>query len=308
MIEKLNMVMDDGINIHINCWQTEGTCKGLILLLHGMAEHSGRYNDFAQFLNNKGYHVYAWDHRGHGETGKSMKILGYFADEQGWNRVVKDIETITVNLKEKHTDLPIILMGHSMGSILARSAVQNFGNLYKGVILSGTTLGGSNAKLKMGKMITKRYIKKHGPKKQALPLDKISFGSFNKKFAPNETPFDWLSRDGDKVREYIHDGLCGFVCTGKFFLDLLEGSKETRDLRNISVIPKELPIYLFCGEKDPVSNMSKEVVKLHQMYKRVNIQDVSIKVYKDGRHEMLNEINREEVYDDVYNWIDSHVS
>lgn len=306
MLKSFTLEMDDQVHIHVNHWSGEKESKAILIILHGMAEHSLRYSKFAEFLVNHDYEIYAWDHRGHGQTGDALNELGYFSDENGWQRVVDDIKSITKRIKQEHPGKDIIIMGHSMGSILARTALQQFGEEYKGAIISGTTLGGSVAKQKIGRMFTQRYIKKHGTKKQADTLDKMTFGSFNNQFKPTKTSFDWLSKDEKQVKLYEEDSLCGFICTASFFKDLIEGTRLTRDMKEIEKMPKDIPIYLFAGDKDPVSQGAKEVKKLHKLYKDVGIKDVALRIYKDGRHEMLNEINREEVYEDVLQWLEAH--
>lgn len=307
MVQHLQLPMDDEVIIHLNHWHGNKDCKAVILLLHGMAEHSARYHEFSERLLEEGYVIYAPDHRGHGQTGKTMDSLGFFQKEKGWSRVVTDIYEITKWIKKRHPQQKLFLIGHSMGSLLARTAIAKYGHLYDGVILSGTTLGGSKLKLRVGDALTRLYIRSKGPKKVANLLDNMTFGSFNKRFRPNETSFDWLSRDKERVKAYIDDDCCGFICTASFFKDLLDGTELTKKKAMIEAIPKTLPVYIFCGEHDPVSNGAKEVKRLYDIYERTGIHDVKIKIYKEGRHEMLNEINRQDVYRHIIEWLNGHL-
>ncbi|WP_105619240.1 alpha/beta hydrolase [Vallitalea okinawensis] len=306
MLKNFTVEMDDGVHIHVNHWLDDKESKEILIILHGMAEHSLRYAEFAEFLVNHNYEVYAWDHRGHGQTGEAVNELGYFYDTNGWQRVVDDIKSITKWINKEHQGKDIIIMGHSMGSLLARTALQQYGEEYKGAIISGTTLGGSIAKQKIGRLFTQHYIKKHGTKKQADLLDKMTFGNFNNQFKPTKTSFDWLSRDEKQVNLYEEDSLCGFICSSSFFLDLIDGTGITRDKKEIEKIPKDIPIYLYAGDQDPVSQGGKEVKKLYKLYKDIGIKDVELKLYEDGRHEMLNETNRYEVYEDILRWLEKH--
>lgn len=306
MYENLSLIMDDRINININVWKPQRKEKAVIVILHGMAEHSMRYENFASFLASNGYIVYIWDQRGHGLTGKKMGSLGFFNEKDGWNRVTEDIKEIIKWIKSNNKDLELFLLGHSMGSLLARTCIQNFGNEFKGVILSGTTLGGNYITQVGGKLLAWYYIKKYGLYAEATKLDNIVFGNFNKNFKPSNTKFDWLSKDEKKVHEYVDDELCGFICTTAFFRDLFYGVGLTYKNNNIDNIPKGLPILLFSGDMDPASKEGKEVKKLYEKYKMLGIKDLSMKLYKNGRHEMLNETNRDEVYQDILHWLQKY--
>jgi alpha-beta hydrolase superfamily lysophospholipase len=173
------------------------------------------------------------------------------------------------------------------------------------VILSGT--GSDPGFLStVGIWIAKREIKKKGKRARSELLNKLSFGSYNKAFKPNRTEFDWLSRDEKEVDKYIEDPYCGEVATAGFFYDMISGVKQLDKPERISQIPKDLPIFLFSGDQDPVGNNTKGVRTAYQNLKKAGIKDISYKLYKDGRHEMLNEINKEEVYRDVIQWLNNH--
>ncbi|MGM7685068.1 alpha/beta hydrolase [Cytobacillus sp. Hm23] len=279
--------------------------KGIVQIAHGMAEHIGRYDTFAQVLVNEGYIVYGNDHRGHGHTANNEEDIGYFADTNGFDLVVADMFRLTNLIKEQHEQLPIFLFGHSMGSFLSRRFIQLHGEEITGVILSGT--GGDPGILgKIGARLAKNEMTRKGRRHRSKRLDKLSFGSYNKSFKPTRTDFDWLSRDQQEVDKYVDDALCGEVFTSSFFYDLFTGLEVIHRRENILKIRKDLPIYLFSGTKDPVGNFSKGVSKVYEAYKAAGIEDVTCKLYKGGRHEMLNETNRDEVYEDIITWLKKH--
>ena len=299
---------NDGVEIFYHKWlpQKKKPIKGVVQIAHGMAEHSKRYARFAKALINQGFAVYANDHRGHGQTAGSLENVGYFADKDGWNLVVEDMRKLTQLIKKNHPDIPVFLFGHSMGSFLSRHYIFLYANEIKGVILSGT--GGDPGLLgKIGYLVAKRESKKNGKKFRSPRLKDLSFGKFNKAFKPNRTEFDWLSRDDAEVDKYVDDPYCGGDFTAGFYEDLLSGLATINDSKNTQNVPQDLPIYLFSGEKDPVGNKTKGVQQVFKAYQKAGIKDVSCKFYPDGRHEMLNETNREEVFGDVVDWLNSHI-
>lgn len=299
---------EDGAEIFVYKWlpEEDKSAKAVVQISHGMAEHAARYESFAKALVESGYAVYANDHRGHGKTAGSLENVGFFAHESGWNIVVEDMRKLTAIIREKHPGLPVFLFGHSMGSLLSRSYISSYGGQLKGAILSGT--GGDPGLLgKIGKLITKWEIKRKGNKFRSALLTKLSFGDFNKPFKPNRTDFDWLSRDEAEVDKYVEDPFCGGAFTAGFFLDLLTGIGEVNSMENIGKVPRNLPIHLFSGEMDPVGKNRKGVLQVYRAYKKVGIKDVSCKFYESGRHEMLNETNKEEVCEDVVKWLNDHM-
>ncbi|WFD09335.1 alpha/beta hydrolase [Tepidibacter hydrothermalis] len=301
MVEEFKVKSDDGVSITVHKWADVEKSRGCILILHGMAEHSLKYDEFSRLLNKNGYIVYGCDHRGHGKTGIEHNQLGHF-DENGWDKIVSDIKNIIDYIK-KENNKPLILLGHSMGSLLARTCIQEFPEEFSAVILSGTTIGGNFVKRNIGYMISKIYASIYGYNKKAYLMDKLTFGNYNKSFYPNNTEFDWLSSDEDKVDEYTKDSLCGFVCSGGLYVNLLKGVKLTINRDNINKIPKKMPVLIFSGDKDMVGSNSKDVVKLYNAYKRAGIENIDLKIYENGRHEMLNELNRYEVYEYIIRWI-----
>lgn len=302
--EDFTFQTDDGAEIFCCKWSDPKnvTINGIVQISHGMAEHVLRYEDFARYLVKRGYHVYGHDHRGHGQTARKQEDIGYFTDTDGFEQVVRDVKQFTDLIQKNNPSTPLILFGHSMGSFIARSYVQLFGNQLTGAIFSGT--GGDPGLLgKMGRRIAERECRKKGRRTASPLLDKLSFGSFNNQFKPNRTNFDWLSRDEKQVDLYIADPFCGKIFTSGFFADLLTGLLTLHRQEEINKIPKQLPLLLIAGDKDPVGKNGKGVTQVYQHYKRAAIVDVSIKLYEGARHEILNETNREEVFGDIATWI-----
>lgn len=298
---------EDGLDIFVYKWEPEEIeIKGIVQISHGMAETAKRYERFAKTLTDNGYIVYANDHRGHGQTAGSVEKLGYLGDDKGFERLVDDIHRLSLITKEENPNLPLFLFGHSMGSFAAQRYIMIYKDILDGLILSGSN-GNQGLLLNIGIQLAKREIKKHGAKSQSKKLNDLSFGKYNGYFKPNITEFDWLSSDREEVDKYIEDPYCGTIFTAGFFYDFLTELKAVENKDNINLIPKDLPIYIFSGDKDPVGKFGKGVIDLFNRYKNIGVKDIHYKLYKDGRHEMLNEINRQEVMKDVISWMDLYV-
>jgi alpha-beta hydrolase superfamily lysophospholipase len=295
----------DTKQIHAYKWLPESQVKGVLQVAHGMAEHAMRYENFAKFLNANGYALYANDHRGHGKTAGSIEKLGYFADKNGWDLVVEDMYVLTQKIKEDLPSTPVFLLGHSMGSFLSRDYISKYGNELEGVILSATA-GDPKLLGKLGVFVAKMQSLIQGKKNFSNLLDKLSFGEFNKSFKPNRTAFDWLSRDENEVDKYVNDPYCGTVFTSSFFVDLLSGILKINQIDCIQKVPKNLAVYFIAGEKDPVGDFTKGVSEVFHKFQKVGIEDVTRKFYLGARHEILNETNREEVYQNILTWMEEH--
>jgi len=270
-----------------------------------MAEHSDRYAKFAEYLNTLGIAVFAADHRGHGATASEDEI-GWFAESDGWNRVADDAFELANFITSQQYVNTTFLLGHSMGSFLARTVMVKHPDFYSGVIIMGTGCG-KGIVGKIGKLICKREIKKNGPKSPGITMNKLSFGAYNKAFEPTVTDFDWLSRDAKEVEKYIKDDKCGFMCTNGFFYDLLTGIEFANSRSNAERLPKDLPLLIISGEMDPVGDMGKGVRKVYQLYTGAGVADVTLKLIPGARHEILNETNKKEVYEIIASWLDAHI-
>ncbi|NMB02733.1 MAG: alpha/beta hydrolase [Firmicutes bacterium] len=304
--KTLFLTMDDGAEVFIRSWAQTKQPRGVVQIAHGMAEHSGRYRRFAEFLNEQGFVVVANDHRGHGETGKKAGLMGYFAAEDGFDRVVDDLAAINSFIQQEHPDLPIFLMGHSMGSFLARRYIQKYGNTIRGAILMGSG-GDPGVAAKAGKLIARFQMRKD-PTSPSTFLDKLSFGSFNKGIKDAQTKFDWLSRDRNEVNKYIADQYCGMVCSSGFFYDLFTGLELIHNPELINRIPKDLPLLVVSGEADPVGKYGSGIRQFVGQLRNHNVNNIELKLYPGARHELLNEINRAEVMQDISNWLQHQLS
>ncbi len=270
-----------------------------------MAEHSDRYAKFAEYLNTLGIAVFAADHRGHGATASEDEI-GWFAERDGWDRVADDAFELANFITSQQYVNTTFLMGHSMGSFLARTVMVKHPDFYSGVIIMGTGCG-KGIVGKIGKLLCKREIRRNGSKSPGVLMNKLSFGAFNKPFEPTATDFDWLSRDAKEVEKYIKDDKCGFLCTNGFFYDMLNGIEFANSKANAETLPKDLPLLIISGEMDPVGDLGKGVQKVYKLYTSAGIADVTLKLIPGARHELLNETNKKEVYEILANWLESHI-
>lgn len=306
---------DDGYQLHVHKWATdEGIpVKGVVLIAHGLAEHSARYRPVAEALTQSGYVVFAHDHRGHGQSCRDASELGFFAEKDGWNRVVQDLQLLSEHVRAAYPEQPFFLLGHSMGSFMAQTLMFRHGRLPNGKnAFSGVVLSGSNGKVgplrTIGVAITHAEVFRLGPRGRSQLVHQMSFGEFNKPFKPARTELDWLSRDPATVDAYIADPHCGFVATVSLWNQFLKGLGELERPSNLALIPKDLPIYVFSGKEDPVSKACRGLEQLLDVYQEQGIRDVTWHFYPGGRHEALNETNREEVFRDLIHWLDRHLT
>lgn len=296
----------DGITqIHAIKWVPSEKVIGIVQIAHGMAEHIERYDEFARFLAAKKFLVCANDHLGHGKSVISQDRLGFFAEENGWEKVVEDMYTLTCKIKEDYPDKPYILMGHSMGSFMSRYYAAKYGEGLTGLILTGT--GSGTPFINFVIKYVQKKMNENGKLTVANDIDKKVFGKYNKKAYPRHSDYDWLSRDADEVDKYINDPLCGFVFTYGGFFDLFSLIKEVSGKKWAEQVPQDLDIYFFSGDMDPVGNYSHGVVKVVDWLTATGHRRIYSKFYEGGRHEMLNESNRVSVKRDVLKWLNNHI-
>ena len=284
----------------------DGEVRAVLQIAHGVAEHIYRYAPFMEFLADNGFVVVANDHLGHGKTAENEQELCFFAEKDGWNDVVSDMDQLHKLTAAKYPDVPYFLFGHSMGSFLTRTYIIDHPEGLKGVIISGT---GQNpaAVVAAGKLVAKLEMIDNGPMYHSPKLDKLAFGSYNKIYDKVRTDYDWLCRDEAQVDKYIADPLCGFIPTCSLFRDMMSGIKIVTTQKNLESMNKDTPVYFMSGDMDPVGECGKGVKLAYENFKKAGMKDVSIKLYKDGRHEMLNELNKDEVYSDILAWINSKI-
>lgn len=294
---------NDGIDVAGERRLPAGEPKAAVVIAHGMAEHAARYGRFADELAASGYAVYAPDHRGHGRTAAGDDNLGW-AGRDGWNGMLRDLDRLTALVRERHPHAALVLFGHSMGSVLAQRFAQLHGDRLAGLILSGTFGGAPNLGAGIAAATVLRLLR---GERAPSALQRTMFAGFNKDFAPQTTGFEWLSRDAAEVRAYADDPRCGFTFSNGLLLDMLRGYAETWKPANERRIPVTLPVLFFSGARDPVGGNTRAVTALAERYRALGLRDVQVTFYPDGRHEMLNETNRDEVVLDVVAWLDSHL-
>lgn len=286
----------DGREIKVSSWITPNA-KAYLHICHGMAEHIDRYEEFAEAMSDQGLIVFYHNHRGHGPNER----LGHYADKEGWSKTISDIKDVQ-NAAIKDNSLPVFLFAHSMGSFIAQGFAIRHGESLAGLILSGTNYQNPTMYY-IGRAVAKLETYRQGMGSPSKIMDTLSFASFNKHFKPTRTDFDWLSSDPEQVDNYIRDPLCGFPCSGETWVQLLTGLIEISNTNNLAKIPKHLPIYIFGGDQDPVGRMGKGIPALAQKLRQIGHDNVITKLYKGGRHEMLNETCKAQVHSDVSDWI-----
>ena len=284
-------------------WNDVKTPKGVVQISHGMAEHARRYDAFAKFLNANGYVVFADDHRAHGMTSTKQSKKGIYGYHKGdiYNDTVRDEIAITAHLKERF-GVPVVYLGHSYGSMLGQRYIE-MKNESCGAILCGSA-NMKGALLGVGCAVANVQYKLLGGEKAGKLLNALSFGSYNAKFKSDKTDYAWLSRDKEQVKKYILDEQCGGVMSIAFFKSFFNGLKDSYKKENLAGIDKNKPIAIFSGALDPVGGAGKLVDKLYKQYVDLGVKDVSLKLYADARHEILNEVNNAEVYADFLAAID----
>ncbi|MFX1562686.1 MAG: alpha/beta hydrolase [Promethearchaeota archaeon] len=298
---------EDGVEIFVYKWLPEADVpiKGVVQIAHGAASHAGRYAHVGESFVKAGYVVYANDHRGHGKTGQKSGRLGILSMGD-WERMVRNLKELTDIAKGAYTDSPFFILGHSMGSFLVQNYIQMWGSDLQGALLTGTTGEIVAPSDQFDLESIQRSIAEKGF--DAREEDFSNFmKAYNEPFEPARTEFDWLTRDQEAIQRYIDDPLCGFPLSYGFIVELGRSMFSLWDSEKLQKIPKDLPIYIFVGSMDPVSGMAKGAKTLLQRYQDLGIKDVTLKEYPDCRHELFNEINREEVIQDVIAWLNAHL-
>jgi alpha-beta hydrolase superfamily lysophospholipase len=295
----------DGQTIAVYRWDDGTSPKGAVQIAHGASEHALRYARVAERLVDAGYVVYANDHRAHGRTADEHGTFGV-ARPGGWTAIVDDLHVLTEHIAEAHPGVPIVLFGHSMGSMMAQGYLQRWGDDLAGLVLSGTTGGLALDEATLGLVVA---LGEGDGADQPSEVFAAMFGGFNEPFASDDaTGFEWLSRDGAEVQQYVDDPWCGFPLSNGYVADMLSGTSAMWSPAAEANIRTDLPIYVMGGDQDPVGGENVETV--HQLvarYEALGAGPLTLKLYPGGRHEMLNELNRDEVERDLVAWIDSVV-
>ncbi len=290
--------------IHACRWLPEGQPKAIVQIVHGIAEHVGRYEEFAQFLNSRGILVVAEDHMGHGQSIGTEGIQGYF--HGGWFYAVDDSYQLMKQTMDAYPEIPYTLLGHSMGSFMARTIlIEHPDSGIRNCVLSGTAWQ-PGFLMKAVKPICKLFCAGDKERQPCSTLQGMIFGGYNSKIDHPKTPNDWISRDDGRVAAYTEDPLCGFIPTAGLLRDMMLGIDYIQQQDNLRKMATDLPVLFAAGGEDPVGNYGKGVSQAAQKFTDIGMAYVDTKIYPLMRHEILNEINRQEVYDDLLTWICSH--
>lgn len=296
---------DSKNNLNVIIWETEKEPIGVLQIVHGMAEYIDRYDNFAKYMTEHGFNVIGHDHLGHGHSVSDEHDYGFFAEENGDKIIIEDMHLITQYAREKWEELPNFILGHSMGSFCLRQYLTKYSNDVFGAIIMGTGWIPSAAAL-LGKTIATNTCKSKGSHTVNPLLIKLTLEPYNKPFAPARTNCDWLSRDEKQVDLYVNDKLCGFDFTAGAYKDFFTVLEKIAKNRQLIGMRKSLPILITSGSVDPVGG-KKACEKLNAQYKRCGIDDVTLKLWENDRHEILNELDKSDVYQYIYNWLKSKI-
>jgi len=301
MIHEYNYPSCGAGRIHVRCWQPAIEPIGIVQIVHGIAEHAERYDAFAEYLNKMGYLVVAQDHMGHGESLQPGQPLGYFYG--GWFAAVDDTYRLLKDTMDKYENIPYILFGHSMGSFIVRSILAR----YPECAISGCVICGTawmpEAILSMGSTVVKLICRMQGDQHRSKALQAMMFGGYNRHIKHPRTPFDWLTRDNKIVDRYVEDSKCGFIPCAALARDMLSGIQYIQMDSSLAAMNHNLPILFIAGGDDPVGNFGTGVKKAAEAFERSGMRDVSVKLYPLCRHEILNELNCTEIYQDIISWM-----
>lgn len=288
--------------VHVVEWEPDGEVKGILQIAHGVREHMGRYERFALYMAEKGFLVIGNDHLGHGETAAPYNKFGYFAPKDGSGYAVRDMRRVFLRAKKKYPDVPYILLAHSMGSFFARRYAANYGKELDGLILLGTG-GKPRWMLRFGCFLLNVIESVKDEYSRSWIMEQVCFALYNCRISHRRTPVDWLSRSPKEVDRFQNDPLCQFTLTLNGYRSLFESIHYGQKWKNIRRIPKRLPILIMSGAEDPVGDYGRTVRTVAKWYKLAGIRDVTCRIYRDARHELLNEIEYEKAQQAIWKWI-----
>lgn len=295
----------DGKDLFLRVMKPHGESpKALVLIIHGLGEHSGRYLRFAEYLTERSYAVAAYDHRGHGQS--DPDDLGFIPGDDGFHQMVDDLAFMAGEISSMFPGLPQILFAHSMGSFVTQRFLQLHKTDAAGVIYSGSN-GKPPALIYAGRLLARLIAAFKGDAHRSDLMRNITFAPYNSRFKPTRTRHDWLSRDPDEVDGHVNDPLCGFTPSASFFVDFFSGLITLHKHEPFSGRQPNTPLMIISGSKDPVSAMGTGIKRLKQKLRTSGESKLTVVEYKNARHELLNEINRDEVMNDILNWIENVV-
>lgn len=298
-MKNVNFKSYDGTNLTLYIWDNVKNPKGVVQLIHGMSEYLKRYDDFAKFLNENGYIVFGDDHRGHGKTAGSVDKVGkVFGDGDIFNQTVLDELEILKKFKNKYKNLKYFVFSHSYGSFITQRLMQINKIKINGYVLCGSANMHNQAHIKFGKFVA-GFGSVNSPAKF---IANVSFKNYNKKFKSGA----WITRDEKIAKEYYSDPLCATTFSKGFYKSLFKGMLNNYTKFGLNSINKDIPIFIISGKEDPVSKYGKLAESLYDLYKKVGVKSVDLKLYEDCRHELINELNKKEVYSDLLNFFNKY--
>ncbi|MBE6910725.1 MAG: alpha/beta hydrolase [Ruminococcaceae bacterium] len=297
---------DGKTSIHAVEWTPDGEARGVYQIAHGVAEYALRYEPFAEFLADKGFVVVANDHIGHGQSVAEGAAPLYFGEKDGWMHVVDDMHALRNLTAQKYPGLPYFLMGHSMGSFLARTYLIRYPGTVRAAVIMGTGQQ-PGYMVAGGKLAAAIFGRKSGFDKFDATVDNLAFGAYNKPFEPKRTNYDWLSVNTENVDAYIADPLCGGQATVGLFRDMLGGIGFISKASNLAQMDMSTPVLFISGAMDPVGDLGKGTTKAYESFKKAGVKDVTLKLYPNLRHEILNEKEKDQVRADILAWVEQHM-
>lgn len=305
LYREIGFPSGDGKNrIHAEVYEpASGKARGIVQICHGMIDYVGRYKELADYLTGKGFIVCGGDHLGHGGTVSDPSDYGFFASKDGYKIVIDDVYRLNRIMKDEHNDLPIFLLGHSMGSFMARLYALKYPESISGLIIHGT--GGKNPLLVMGKALVGLLRFFRGERHRSKLVTALAFGSYNSTFPKEEGPHAWLTRDIPTVSGRDSDPKTNFLFTLSAYGDLFAALGESNSDGFYSNYPISLPTLIMSGECDPVGNYGKGPREVYNGLSKRGVMNLRIKMYEDARHELFNELNRDEVFGDIAEWLES---
>lgn len=303
---QFQLSLGKGRSAYIHAWRPGGEPRAALQIVHGMAEHAGRYARLGEALAAAGYAVYAQDLPGHGRSVRGKDELGHTADTNGWQLTLSAINAVRAEIERRHPQLPLFMLGHSRGSFLVQHYLVEHGSGLAGAVLSASCADMGPLR-PLGLALVRAEALWRGLRHPSAVGEALAFKDFNRKFKPTRTDFDWLSRDPAEVDKYVKDRLCGFRCSTAMWIELLEAGATLADPQRLARIPKGLPLLLINGEKDPACRGEAGARGLERTYRDAGLSDVTLKLYADARHELLNDSCRDEVTADMRAWLDAHI-
>lgn len=306
MKKTFTLPSNDGHNnIAVSVFEPEGDIKGIVQISHGMIEYMGRYEELAEVLNNKGYLCIGNDHLGHGNTAASDDDLGYMGLGKS-KIVVDDLMSVTRYTKDTYgKDIPYYLLGHSMGSFMARRYMQTYGKELNGIIISGTGYT-PEIILGLGKFVVAVIKAFKGDRYRSGLLESMAFGSYNSKISDLRTKSDWLTRDNNEVDKYISDKFCTYKFTANGYETLFDVLSYIQKTDNVKKSPLDLPVLFISGDADPVGSYGKGVETVANQMRKAGIKNIEVILHKGGRHELIHEIDKEKAFEEITDWLDRH--